>query len=141
MWLITFVSLYANNYDVYFGYAGKKYNINPNLLKAIAIYESNINPKVVHKNKNGTYDIGIMQINTVHKETLKRYGISLHDLFKPSTNIIVGAWVLSECFKKFGYTEQAIGCYNGGSKNFKYARKILFIFENLKKGNNNESNL
>ncbi len=44
--------------------AGKKYGINPALLEGIARVESNLNPKAMNRNTNGTTDIGLMQINS-----------------------------------------------------------------------------
>jgi soluble lytic murein transglycosylase-like protein len=44
--------------------AGNKYGINPILLESIARVESNLNPKAINKNTNGTSDIGLMQINS-----------------------------------------------------------------------------
>ena len=51
--------------------AGSKYQINPDLLRAIAIVESNLNPEAINYNKNGSYDYGLMQINsTTWQKTL-----------------------------------------------------------------------
>lgn len=41
---------------------------NPKLMVAVAKAESGLNPLTVHKNTNGSRDIGIMQINSVHGE-------------------------------------------------------------------------
>lgn len=108
---------------------GAKYNgLNPYLLYAIAKQESSLNPKVVSKpNQNGTVDIGLMQINSAWLPTLaSRFGITRSDLFKPCVNLDVGAWVLYENFKTFGYSWRAIGAYNAKSedKRLAYVRKV-----------------
>lgn len=83
--------------------AGNKFGIDPMLLWSIAKVESNLNPRAINKNKNGTYDMGIMQINSVHLPRLKKYGILPQDLAIPRINIDVVAWVLSGCIQKQRY--------------------------------------
>ncbi|MFA6396058.1 MAG: lytic transglycosylase domain-containing protein [Sulfurimonas sp.] len=107
--------------------AGERYGIDPWLLYSIAKVESGLNPLALGKNTNGTYDMGIMQINTCHHKTLAKFGISKEDLWNPETNINVGAWVLAGCVKRNGYTTKAIDCYNG-DKTGRYSRKVLLAF-------------
>lgn len=109
----------------YYEEAGRHFGIDPRLLWAIAKIESDHNPYAINVNKNGTEDIGIMQINTVHLPFLEKKGISKKDLFNPRINIFVGAWVLQECFKKHGFTKNAVTCYNGRIENNPYADKVL----------------
>jgi len=105
---------------------GTLFGVPPNLLWAIAKVESNFNPNSVAKNKNGTKDIGLMQINTVHLDRLKRdYGIDANLLFDVRINIAVGAQILSKCIRKHGYTEKGINCYNGKTVNNPYAKKVM----------------
>ena len=44
--------------------AGSQYGISPQLLWSIAKTESNFNPRAINRNSNGTYDYGLMQINS-----------------------------------------------------------------------------
>ena len=46
-----------------FEQAAQRYQVPVELLKAISTVESNGNPNAVNKNKNGSVDIGHMQIN------------------------------------------------------------------------------
>lgn len=111
--------------------AGKVYGIHPQLLWSIAKVESNFNPRAINRNYNGTYDFGIMQINSswypfLGKEIWSRLG-------DPCMNIHVGAWVLAQCIQKHGNTWEAVGCYNASSKSKKvsYATKV---FDALREG-------
>lgn len=124
--LITFMALVPEKAlaEYCFAEAGLKYNISPDLLWAIAKTESNFNPKAINRNKNGTYDYGVMQINSTWAKTL---GPDVwKNLGNPCQNIHVGAWVLAQCIERHGYNWEAVGCYNARSKTKRdiYASKI-----------------
>ncbi len=109
--------------------AGERYGIDPWLLYSIAKVESGMNPSAINHNRNGTTDMGIMQINTIHLPTLAKWGITRDHLWQPETNINVGAWVLAGCVKKHGYTTKALDCYNG-DRTGRYSQKVLKMFNN-----------
>ena len=126
--MLFFMATAAHGEDLCFEEAGADYGINPLILKAIARVESNCNPRAVNWNRNGTYDFGVMQINSSWGYTLGRdWWNTLGD---PCTNIKGGAMILSGCMKKYGYTWEAIGCYNSQTpgKRDKYA---LTVFRKL----------
>ncbi len=104
--------------------AGKEYNISPQLLWAIAKSESNLNPAAINRNQNGSFDYGLMQINSWWYSKLghERW-MRLDD---PCYNVRVGAWILSQCISKHGYTWDAVGCYNSTNRNrgATYANKV-----------------
>jgi hypothetical protein len=100
--------------------ASDMYGIPVEVLIVIAQNESSLNPKARNtSNKNGTYDIGLMQINSAWLPTLKKFGISEDTLNDPCVNLKVGAWVLANNAKVFGWNWTAIGAYNVGCKNMK----------------------
>jgi len=99
-------------FDHCFEKAGNEFEINPLLLWTIAKVESNFNQYAINKNKNGTYDYGVMQINSSWYKVLgHKNWMNLSD---PCYNIMVGAWILRQCMDKYGYSWDAIACYNAG---------------------------
>jgi soluble lytic murein transglycosylase-like protein len=132
--IILLVIVRSDCYSFCFQEAGELYGINPMVLRSIAKVESNTKPDAVNKNSNGTFDVGLMQINTIWKTTLGedrwRY------LGEACFNTKTGAWILAMCLDKYGYNWKAIGCYNSQTpeKSEIYAKKVFAQLERLKKG-------
>lgn len=102
--------------------AAQRYGVSAELLYAIARVESNLNARAVnrsHLQRTGTYDIGLMQINSGHLRALARYGIREADLYQPCTNLHVGAWLLSESIARRGLSWDAVGAYNAACSQLK----------------------
>lgn len=115
--------------------ASARYNVPVDLLYAIARVETgNRHNLVSPPNKNGSYDIGLMQINSSHLARLAKLGITKKDLLeKPCVNLHVGAWILSDAIARHGYTWIAIGAYNAGSheKRKVYAKKVFAMYDRI----------
>jgi soluble lytic murein transglycosylase-like protein len=114
--------------------AGERYRVSPQLLWAIAKTESNLNPTAVNYNKNGSFDYGLMQINSSWYGQLGHHRwMHLDDA---CFNVQVGAWILSQCVQRYGYSWAAVGCYNGVSKNKRaaYASRVYRILEKSARG-------
>lgn len=113
-----------------FAEAGQKFNISPQLLAGIAQTESNLNPRALNRNRNGSVDYGVMQINS---SWVKSLGLPLERLMgDPCYNVTTGARILRDCLDRHGSTWNAVGCYNARSpqKRVSYAWKV---FRSLKK--------
>jgi soluble lytic murein transglycosylase-like protein len=114
--------------------AGRVYNVDPWLLMAVAKVESSFKHNAINTNKNQSTDIGMMQINTIWLPTLKKFGITKQDLLNPCTSIFVGAWIMAQNIKNFGYNLDGIGAYNS-PRNVKirrnYAQKVYKAYNEL----------
>lgn len=106
--------------------AGAKYGISPLLLKSIAMTESSENPAAISpRNKDGTRDYGLMQINSWWLDKIAAYGLSKDDLFNACQSVHLGAWVLAQSIRALGNNWEAVGAYNAGlSKDRRTARQI-----------------
>lgn len=128
LWLVfVFVPAVADAANAWcFAEAGARYGLPPALLAAISRVESSGRPHVVGHNKDGSYDIGHMQINSRWLPVLRRHGIDEQKLFDACVNTHVGAWILARNVRRMGYDWMAIGAYNARSpfKRMAYARKV-----------------
>lgn len=88
------------------------HGVNPLILRAIAAVESHGNPHAIHRNHNGTTDLGELQINSVHLQELARYGIRASDLLNECVNVYVAAWHLKKQMDIYGNTWAAVGAYH-----------------------------
>jgi soluble lytic murein transglycosylase-like protein len=105
--------------------------IEPELLQAIADVESGLRSDAINHNRNGTRDIGLMQINSIHLSRLSTEGITEQRLLdEPCLSVEVGASVLAGFIARYGYNWTAVGAYNAGNApdrqaaRLRYARKV-----------------
>jgi soluble lytic murein transglycosylase-like protein len=102
--------------------AAQRWGLAAELLYAVARVESGLNPHAVnrsHMARTGSYDIGLMQVNSSHLKALARHGISEAQLYEPCTNIHVGAWLLADAMVRHGASWNAVGAYNAACSQLK----------------------
>ena len=105
--------------------AADRFGENRLLLRSIAYHESGYRPTAFHRNQDGSYDIGFMQINSSHLPWLKSKGIAERDLYNTCTNIWVGTYILATFQRQYGNTWRAVGAYGAGNrKDHERARQI-----------------
>lgn len=121
------------------------FRIEPNLIKAIALVESNLKKDSIGKNRDKnnnikSLDYGLMQINQMHIPLLKKRGIIKDErdlLDNPCLNIKIGTEILYNHFSRCGVTWQCLGTYNAGfamdnqKKRQQYAPKIYIVYTRL----------
>jgi len=106
----------------------QKYGVPVNIVLAIIEKESSFNVRAYNKNRDGTEDVGLMQINFQHnKRLMKEYGVnSPEELFDPDLNLELGVRILYENFKRYGSWELAVKAYNGiRADNWDYVKSVM----------------
>lgn len=102
--------------------SGLKHGVDPWILYGIAKVESSLNANAMnltHQKRTGSYDIGLMQINSRNLKALAHFGINEAALSDPCVNIEVGAYILAEKIRFYGNTWDAIGAYNAACTQLK----------------------
>lgn len=115
--------------DCYIDYS-EFYGVPPLLIESIATIEGGKPGSKVGPNRNKTYDLGTMQINTIWLSELEKYNITEQDLqWDECVNIAVGTWILAKRYNEFDNDwQKAIMSYNAGyilKNGFDYAHKVL----------------
>lgn len=92
--------------------AAKRYGVPRELLEAISKVESGHNKLAVNRNKNGSVDLGHMQVNSAWKKSGK---IEWEKLTDENYCTYVGAWVLAQAIQRYqGNVWGAVAAYNTG---------------------------
>lgn len=87
-------------------------------------------------NRNGTWDLGPFQINTVHLDALAAMGISPDDILRDGrVNAYAAAWLLRKEYQRTGNLWQAIGSYHSRTPHRRdaYIRRVQANLNRLKK--------
>ena len=114
---------YIHAYDDIIAGAGREYEVDPELIRAVIWQESHFNRRHIGLNK----EIGLMQVTQNAGRdwaTAMRQPIPLRqDLFKPEINIRTGTWYLHHAIQYWSATPKAnplpyaLAEYNAGRSN------------------------
>lgn len=77
-------------------------------------------------NRNGTFDYGPMQINSIWLSKIRRYGYTQHQLqYDPCINVNVGTWILSQQIANDASSPwRGVGSYHSHSPNLNHNYQI-----------------
>lgn len=95
--------------------AAQYHGVNPWVLRAILKVESDFNPIAVNRNANGSVDVGMAQINSIHFAELGRWGIAPANLLDGCVATYVAAWHLSKQIRKHGNSWFGVASYHSTS--------------------------
>lgn len=95
--------------------AAEYHAVNPWVLKAILKVESGFNPRAFNRNANGTVDVGMAQINSIHFSKLRQWGVAPADLLDGCVATYVAAWHLAGRIREHGNTWFGIAAYHSTS--------------------------
>lgn len=108
-----------------------KYNIDPEILIAIAGVESNYNPKIV--NRLGAS--GLTQVvKRYHRDKIKKVNARGGNILDISDNLDIGAEIYSDLYHKYGNHTSALQAYNGSlkDKSRTYSKKVMRELNGIK---------
>lgn len=109
--------------------AANYHQVNQHILRAILRVESGLKPKAVGRNSNGTQDVGIGQMNSMHFKELANFGIAPGDLLDPCIGTYVAAWHLKKGMTAYGNTWEGIARYHSSTPYFNRRYQILLSNE------------
>lgn len=95
--------------------AAQHHRVNSDVLRAILRVESNLDPRAVGRNADGSVDLGIGQINSRHFSTLARHGIQPGHLLDGCVGAYVAAWHLSTLIAAHGNSWTTIALYHSAT--------------------------
>lgn len=92
--------------------AAQRHGVNPKILRAILQVESGMRASAVSYNRNGTMDVGMAQINSIHFPELAQWGITPDRLLDPCVATHVAAWHLKRNLLRHGNTWFGVAAYH-----------------------------
>lgn len=115
-------------------YVGQKFNVDPWLLFSIAQTESTFRNGLKSRNSNGSYDLGLMQINTIHLPHFSKHGLNEEALrYDACRNVISAGSLLRQSINKYGYNIDGIGGYHSNTPHLRraYGKRVIENYNHL----------
>lgn len=104
-----------NELQRYITMVASEYELDPNLIFAMIWNESGCKMDVIGYNKNGTFDTGLMCINS-------SLGFTKQELLDPYRNVEIGVSIIAEKVNRYG-EYYGLMAYNMGNAGMQRARK------------------
>ena len=106
--------------------AAQRHGVNPKILRAILQVESGMRANAVNHNPNGTVDVGMAQINSIHFPELAQWGITPTQLLDPCVATHVAAWHLKRSLLRHGNTWFGVAAYHSATPehNWRYQELV-----------------
>lgn len=106
--------------------AAERHGVNPKILRAVLQVESGMRADVVRHNRNGTMDVGMAQINSIHFPELAQWGITPNKLMDPCVATHVAAWHLKRSLLRHGDTWFGVAAYHSATPehNWRYQELV-----------------
>lgn len=104
-----------NEMQRYITMVASEYELDPNLIFAMIWNESGCKMDVIGYNKNGTFDAGLMCINS-------SLGFTKQELLDPYRNVEIGVSIIAEKVNRYG-EYYGLMAYNMGNAGMQRARK------------------
>lgn len=114
--------------------ASALHGVNHFVLRAILKVESGLNPKALGRNGNGTVDVGIAQINSMHFPKLARHGVTPEHLRDACIGTYVAAWHLRQAIARHGNTWFGIATYHSSTPYYNARYQALLNNELVRSG-------
>lgn len=112
----------TNDYSAIFQEAGKTYNVDPQLLRAVVQVESGGKP-------NAVSEVGAQGLAQIMPTTAKALGVK--NPFDPRENIFGAAKLLDENLTRYGNPNDAILAYHGGTDQKNWGPKTRAYLEKV----------
>lgn len=110
------------------------HGVNYQVLRAILVVESGLNPRAVGRNDNGTVDVGMGQFNSMHFKELAKFGLAPEHLMDACVSTYVTAWHLKKTTVASGNTWEGIARYHSATPYFNRRYQILLRNEMIRSG-------
>lgn len=127
-------------------YASHYYGV-PTLLTLSIMRTEGGRPGTVSPNTNGSYDMGVMQVNSIWLPKLAAMGITKHEIiYNACQNVMVGTWILAGYMKHYigadglksawedpGAFWRAVGDYNSHTPayNHQYQKRVSGFYRQI----------
>ena len=112
--------------------AAQRFALHESLLHAVLLVEGG---KVGHvsRNKNGTYDMGPMQINSIWLPIFSNYISETEIIQDPCTNVHVGAWILRASINQAKDFWHGVGNYHSATPKHhnKYIHQVYKVAQRI----------